>query len=113
LPRHAKVVDQRLRTIRLSTVAFVWLCGLAAGLYAVLAAAAKYGCMNGDDAVGCKTSGSVLGIVLLVTVIAIVIVVTLTTANRAARGVLVVGVFGVVGLAICAFAAASLLSTTT
>jgi hypothetical protein len=112
LPRHAKVVDPRLRVIRLSTVAFVWLCGLVAGLHAVLAAVAKYGCATGDEAVGCKTSGSVLGIVLLVTVIVIVTVVTLTTANRSARRVLVIGGFAVGGLAICTVAAVSLLATT-
>jgi hypothetical protein len=112
LPRHARLVNQRLRTIRLWTLAFVWLCGLAAGLYAVLAAAAKYGCMSGDHAIGCETSGSVLGIVLLVTVIATVTVVTLATSNRPARGVLVIGGLGVAALAICAFAAGSLLSTT-
>jgi hypothetical protein len=113
LARHAKlVVDQRQRVIRLSTVTFVWLCGLAAGLYAVLAATAKYGCMSGDDATGCKTSGSVLGIVLLITVIAIVTVITLATANRPSRHVLVIGGIGVAALAICAFAAASLLATT-
>jgi hypothetical protein len=111
LPRHAKVVNQRLRVIRLSTVAFVWLCGLAAGLCATLAAAAKYGCMSGDHAVACQTSGSVLGIVLLITVIAIVTVVTLVTMNRPVRPVLIIGGLGVVALAICTFAAASLLST--
>jgi uncharacterized membrane protein len=112
LPRHAKALDQQLGVIRWSTVAFVWLCGLAAGFCAVLAAAAKYGCMSGDRAVGCKTSGSVLGIVLLITVIVIVTVVTLTTANRPRQRVLVIGGIGVAGLAICTIAAVSLLATT-
>jgi hypothetical protein len=111
LPRHARVVDQRLRAIRLSSLAFVWLCGLAAALYAVLAAAAKYGCVTGDQGMACKTSGSVLGIVLLITIIAIVALVTLTTMNRPPRRVLVISGFGVAALAVCGVAAASLLST--
>jgi hypothetical protein len=90
----------------------VWLCGLAAGFYAALAAAAKYGCAGGDTSIGCKTSGSVLGIVLLVTIIAIVTVVTLATTNRPRRGVFIIAAIGVGGLAICTFAAASLLATT-
>ena len=109
--RQAKVGNERLRAIRLSTVALVWICGLAAGLYATLAAAAKYGCMSGDQALACKTSGSVLGIVLLITVIAIVTVVTLATMNRPARPLLVIGGLGILALAICAVAAASLLAT--
>ena len=112
MARHAKVIDSQLRVIRLSTVAFVWLCGLAAGFYAALAAVAKYGCESGDTSIGCKTSGSVLGIVLLVTIIAIVTVVTLTTANRPRRRVYIIAAVGVTGLAICTFAAASLLATT-
>jgi hypothetical protein len=111
LPRHASPVDERRRVIRLSCVAFVWLCGLGAGLCAVLAAAAKYGCMGGDQALACKTSGSVLGVVLLITVIATVTVVALTTVNRPTRAVIVISAVGVVALAICTFAAASLLST--
>jgi predicted branched-subunit amino acid permease len=107
LSRHAKVIDERLRAIRLSTVAVVWLFGLAAGLYSVLAAAARFGCMSGDRAVACQTSG----LVLLVTVVAIVIVVTVMTGRRPARPVLIIGGTGVGALAICWIAAWSLLST--
>ena len=111
MSRHAKVIDERLRAIRLSTVAVVWLFGLAAGLYSVLAAAARFGCMSGDRAVACQTSGSILGLVLLVTVVAIVIVVTVMTGRRPARPVLIIGGTGVGALAICWIAAWSLLST--
>ena len=112
MPRHAKFVDQRLRGIRLSTIAFVWVCGLAAGFCAALAAAAKYGCVSGHTGMACRTSGSILGIVLLVTVIAVVTVVTLATTNRPARSVIVIGSLGVAALAVCTVAAASLLATT-
>lgn len=111
MPAHAKVVDRRQRAIRLWTVAFVWLCGLAAGFCAFLAAAARYGCVSGDQGMACTTSGSVLGFVLLAAVIAVVVVVTLATTNGAARRVLFFGGFGVLALGICAVVAGSLLST--
>jgi hypothetical protein len=68
--------------------------------------------MSGDRAVGCTTSGSALGIGLLIAIIVIVTVVTLMTANRPAGRVLVIGGIGVGCLAICAVAAASVLATT-
>jgi hypothetical protein len=111
LPRHAKVVDQRLHVIRVSTIAAVWVYGLVAGLYALLAAAAKYGCMKDDDGLACHTSGSVLGIVLLVTVIAVVTLVTIACPNRPGRTVLVIGGFSIAALTACLIAAISLLAT--
>jgi hypothetical protein len=111
LPSHAKVVDERLRAIRVATVVVVWLVGLAAGLYALLAASAKFGCMGGDRALACQTSGSILGLVLLAAVVAIVTVVTVMTSGRAARPVLIIGGVGAGALAICLVAAWSLLET--
>jgi hypothetical protein len=106
------VVDQRLRVIRLATVAATWAYGLVAGLYAVLAAAAKYGCMTEARGLGCRTSGSVLGMVLLATVIAVVTLVSLTCPNRTARPVLVIGGCALVALTACLVAAVGLLATT-
>ena len=111
MSRHAKAVDERLRAIRLSTVAVVWLLGLAAGLYSLLAAVAKFGCMSGNRALACRTTGSVLGVVLLVAVVAIVIVVTVLTGRRPARPVLIIGAVGVAALTVCLIAAWSLLAT--
>jgi hypothetical protein len=111
LSRHAQAVDERLRAIRLSTVAVVWLVGLAAGLYSLLAAAAKFGCMGGDRALACQSSGSILGFVLLAAVVVIVIVVTVLAGRRPARPVLIIGAVGAGALAICWIAAWSLLST--
>ena len=112
MPRHAKVVDQRLRVIRIATVAAIWVFGLLAGLYATLAATAKYGCMSHDDGFGCGTPGSVLGIVLLVTVMSVVTLVSLTCPNRAARPVLLIGGFGAAALTACLVGSLSLLATT-
>jgi hypothetical protein len=112
LPRHAKVIDQRLRVIRLATVAGIWAFGLIAGLYATLAAVAKYGCMSDAEGFGCGTPGSVLGIVLLLTVMGVVTLVSLICPSRAARPVLVIGGLGVLALTACLIGSLSLLATT-
>ncbi|MDT4942137.1 MAG: hypothetical protein QOJ34_2226 [Pseudonocardiales bacterium] len=111
MARHAKVVDPRLRVVRLSIVVVIWAYGLVAGLYALLAGAAKFGCMRGDGGLACRTSGSVLGVVLLVTVAAVVMLVTLASANRSERRVLIIGGVGVAALTACLVAALSLLAT--
>jgi hypothetical protein len=112
LARHAKLVDQRLRAIRISTVSVVWLCGLGAGFVAMLASAARYGCSSSNDGFGCGTSGEVVGIVLVITVIAVVILVTLMTNDRPVRRVLTVGSLGLAALIVCAVAARAVLATT-
>jgi hypothetical protein len=112
LARHAKTVDGRLRAIRLSTVSVVWVCGLAAGYFGLLGATAKYGCTKGADGFGCRTSGSIVGIVIVIAVIAIVIAVTTLTIDRPRRRVLIVGGFGLLALAACFTLAQVLLATT-
>jgi uncharacterized membrane protein len=112
LARHARLVDQRLRVIRISTVSVIWLCGLGAGFVALLAAAAKYGCAASNDGFGCGASGEVVGVVLVITVIAVVILVTLMTHDRPARRVLTVGGFGLAALVLCFVAAHAVLATT-
>jgi hypothetical protein len=112
LARHGKVVDERLRTVRLATITVVWAYGLVAGLYALLAAAAKYGCMTGADGLACRTAGSVLGIVLLVTVVAVVTVVSLACPSRRTRPVLLIGGAALGALTLCLVASLSLLATT-
>jgi hypothetical protein len=111
LARHAKSVDGRLRAIRLSTVSIIWLGGLAAGFFGLLGAAAKYGCASGDNGFGCRTSGSVVGILLVIAVIAVVIAVTVLTHDRPLRRILVVGIVGLAVLALCFAAAQVLLAT--
>jgi hypothetical protein len=111
LARHAKIVDRRIRTIRVSTVIVVWLCGLGAGFYGLLSAAARYGCSSSDDGFACHTSGSVVGGLIVVAVIAVVTTVTVMTYDRPARRVLLVGGIGIVALVACFAAARGLLAT--
>jgi hypothetical protein len=111
LSRHAKDVDPRFRAIRLPAVGLVWLCGLAAGYYALLGAAAKYGCGTSDDGFACDGSGSAVGVLLVIAVIGIVIAVTLLTSERPTRAILLVSGVGFVALVCCLVAARSLLAT--
>jgi hypothetical protein len=96
---------------RLTAVAVVWLVGLAAGLYGLLAATAHYGCTPEDRAVACGTTGSIAGILVMLLVIAVVAAVTLATRGRSARGVLVLGVLGLVVLVGCLLTAHGVLAT--
>jgi hypothetical protein len=105
-------VDRRLRAIRRFTVSVIWLAGLAAGFFALLGAAAKYGCTNGNNGFGCRTSGSVAGMLLVAAVIAVVIAATVLTHDRPRRRVLIVGAAGFAALAICFAAAQALLAST-
>ena len=104
-------MDRRLRAIRLSTVSVIWLGGLAAGFFGLLGATAKYGCASGDNGFGCRTSGSIVGILIVVAVIAIVIAVTTLTVDRPRHRVLVVGLVGFGALAVCFALAQVLLAT--
>jgi hypothetical protein len=92
-------------------VALVWLAGLGAGFFALLSAAAKYGCGGSDDGLACHTSGSLLGALLVLVVIAVVTAVTVLSDRRPPRDVLILGVTGLVALAICLVAARMLLDT--
>lgn len=111
MARHAKLVDRRLRAIRISTVSLIWLGGLGAGFVGLLGAAARYGCAPSDKGFGCSTSGEVVGILLVVAVIVVVFVVTVMTHDRPARRVLMVGGYGAAALILCAIAARALLAT--
>lgn len=109
--RHAKSVDSRARATRVVTVAVVWFAGLWAGFFGILSAAAKYGCASNDEGLACHTSGSMLGVLLIVVVIAVVTTVTILTFDQPPRRVIGLGVFGVAGLVVCFVAAQGLLDT--
>jgi hypothetical protein len=111
LPRHAKVVDRRARTTRVSTVGVVWLAGLAAGFFGLLGAAARYGCGANDHGFGCRGSGSVVGVLIVVAVVAIVTAVTVLSFDRDPRRVIGIGGLGLIALAVCFVAARTLLGT--
>jgi hypothetical protein len=94
-----------------SIVGLVWLCGLAAGFFSILAAAARYGCGRNDSGLACRTSGSVLGILLVIAVITVVAAVTVMTHDRPARRVMIAGGVGFASLVACLVAAHGLLAT--
>jgi hypothetical protein len=109
--RHARAVDRRTRTVRVSTVAVVWICGLTAGFFALLSAAARYGCGAGDKGLACRTSGSVVGILVVIAVIVVVTTVTVMSHDRPPRRLLTIGLTGVAVLTLCFLAARALLGT--
>ena len=111
MARHARSFDQRASTVRRSTVAAIWLGGLAAGFFGLLGAAAKYGCGANDHGLACRTSGSALGVLVVVAVVAVVTAVTVLTHERPPRRVLTIGGIGLVALLVCFLAARALLGT--
>jgi hypothetical protein len=92
-------------------VSVIWLAGLAAGFFGLLSAAAKYGCASTDRGLGCRTSGSILGTLVVVAVVAVVTLVTVVTHDQPTRRVVVVGIAGLVVLGACFVAARLLLAT--
>ncbi|HEV7204292.1 MAG TPA: hypothetical protein VGN18_06745 [Jatrophihabitans sp.] len=111
MARHSRGVDGRSRAARRIVLTVVWLGGLAAGLVALLAASAKYGCMPGSSGLGCRTSGSMLGFALVPVVILIVTAVTVLTDRGEPRHVIVVGGVGIVALLACFLVAEGILGT--
>lgn len=109
--RHARSADSRERRVRLSTLLAIWLAGLAAGFFGILASFARYGCGAAAQGLGCSTSGTVLGALVIIAVVALVTAVTVVTFEREPRRVLVVGAIGLAGLGLCYLAAQALLST--
>lgn len=80
------------RLIRLGVLALVWLCGIAAGLFALLSAGARYTtCSAGSASLACTGSGTALGALLVVAVVAGVTVATLVSYGRERRTLLVIG----------------------
>jgi hypothetical protein len=105
------VRDARARAVRRIAVAVIWLAGLGAGFVAILSAAAGYGCGDSDTGLACRTSGSLLGVLLVVVVIAVVTAVTVATVGRDQRMVFLLGGTGLIALVLCFLAARWLLST--
>jgi hypothetical protein len=87
------------------------LSGLAAGFFGLLGAAARYGCGANEAGLACRTSGSVVGALIVIAVISVVTAVTVMTHDRTPRSVLVIGTAGLAALVLCFIAARSLLGT--
>ncbi|MDT4913974.1 MAG: hypothetical protein QOC66_3102 [Pseudonocardiales bacterium] len=89
----------------------MWVCGLAAGFFGLLAAAARYGCGASDTGLACRTSGSVIGILVVIAVIIVVTTVTVLSDDQPPRRLMTIGGTGLAALLLCFLAARALLST--
>ena len=103
--------DRRARAIRLGTLALVWLAGLVAGFFGLLSAVATYGCSDSDPGLACRTSGSLLGAVVVLAVIAVVTAVTVLSHDRPPRVTGLLAGSGLAALVVCFVAARMLLDT--
>lgn len=90
----------------------LWLAGLGAGYYALLAAAAKYTtCTAHSTGLACRTSGFSLAIALVVAIVAVVTAATVVSHRRASRWIVLIVLAALIALGGCLFAAHSLLDT--
>ena len=110
--KHAAERDARLRALRGSALTLTWIAGLAAGFYGVLSIVARYGCGKSANGLGCRTSGSALGVLIVVAVVAVVTTVTVATHGGDGRRIGIATLLGIIGLAICFACAHALLATT-
>jgi len=100
------------RTIKRVVILGAGLAGLAAGLFALLGAAARFTtCSSRATSLACRSTGTSLGVVLVVCVIAIVTAATVLSYGRARRGVLTIGLVAVLVLVGLFFASRALLAT--
>jgi hypothetical protein len=109
--RHLKPADRHTRAVRTSALLLVWVGGLVVGFFGILSAGARYGCSHTAKGLACRTSGSALGVALVVAVIAVVTAVTVATHGRQPRTIAVVTVLGGLGLSACYACAHALLAT--
>jgi hypothetical protein len=109
--RHARAVDRRVRAVRFSTIVVVWLGGLAAGFFGLLSAAARYGCGASDTGLACRTSGSVVGILVVIAVIIVVTAVTVLSQDQPPQRLIAMAVAALAALLLCFIAARALLAT--
>ena len=109
--RHAKQPDNRLRLVRGGALTVVWLGGIAAGFFAILSVAARYGCSRSAHGLACRQSGSALGIVIVAAVVAIVTAATVYTHGRSRRIVGIAAAVAVAMLVGCYYCAHALIAT--
>jgi hypothetical protein len=110
--RHSNAVAGTSRAVRGTTLLVIWLAGIGAGLFALLGAAAKSTtCSAKATTLACRSSGTMLGAVLVVAVVAVVTTITVATHGRDRRWTIVAGVIGLLVLAALFLAARALLST--
>ena len=111
MSRHARPIHGPTRAAALLTVLVVWAAGLAAGFYALLGVAARYGCGANQHGLGCGNGGTAVGAVLVLAVIATVTSVTILAHGRTPGRVAAIGACGLIVLAACYFGTHALLKT--
>jgi hypothetical protein len=108
--RHVRARNGRLA--QLGAVGVLWLAGLGVGFYAILGAGARYGCARNDKGLACRTSGSALGVLIVVAVVLVVTAGTVLAQDaRSWRARIGRIAAALVLLAACLFGAHALLST--
>jgi hypothetical protein len=110
MARHTRSPGSRLA--RLTAVAVLWLAGLGVGFYAILSVGARYGCATNDNALACRSSGTALGVLIVIAVVLVVSAGTVLAQDapdwRRRVGLVVAALFL---LGLCLLAAHALLAT--
>jgi hypothetical protein len=89
----------------------VWLAGLGAGIYAIVAAAARLSCARSAHGLACRPAGSVSAGGLVLFVIAVVTTVTVATHESGGRRLAAWTLAGLCALGGCYLAAQALIGT--
>jgi hypothetical protein len=93
-------------------IAILWICGLLAGFYAMLSVGTRYGCGVNAHGLACRSTGTILGVGIVVAVIATVTAASLlawdATTWRARLLRMSAGLALLIG---CLFAARALIGT--
>jgi len=100
-----------VRLVRGTALVVIWVGGLAAGFFAILRIAARFGCARSSHGLACGSSGSAVGAGLTVAVIAVVTTVTIATHDRSPRRVAITATLGALALAGCYLGAHALIDT--
>jgi hypothetical protein len=110
MARHVQARGGRLAV--LSAVGVLWLAGLGVGFYAILSAGARYGCSKSDKGLACRSSGTALGVAIVVAVVLVVTAGTVLAQDASSwRARIARIVMALVLLAACLFGAHALLDT--
>lgn len=111
MARHIRVPSSRWRAARASALTFIWLGGLTAGFFAILAAAARYSCNPSAHGLACRPAGTGVSATLIVGVIATVTAVTVATHDSGRRRLVAWTVGGAIVLATCFLLARAVIGT--
>lgn len=111
MARHIRVPSGRWRIARASALTFIWLAGLTAGFFAILAGTARYSCSPAAHGLACRSSGTAVSSLLIVGVIATVTAVTVATHDSGRRRLVAWTASGAIVLVACLLLARAVIST--